>query len=332
MMHIGDISAVRTNSTLSSRLDNNGENNKQGNIEQASQVGQIGGEQKADLARDIKEAINSSLVHQLFSALSRSETSLFKNYKSDIDDLSSPVNDTPSTMFSRPSGMRKSSFPLIDFSASASFSIDVSFSQTISSDVSFSFNQNNVEISASLSTTQSLSLNVELEAVQQEQSDPLILDLDRNGFSFSSPDKRQLFDIDADGQLESISRLNGQDAFLAIDRNQNGQIDNGLELFGDAGGAADGFADLRRFDLNDDLVIDAHDRIYDQLLLLSFKDNGEQQLTSLSDQKIKSISLASKQENVDYDNANQLVSSSTFEKFDGEKGMVGDFLLGIGAK
>ena len=59
-------------------------------------------------------------------------------------------------------------------------------------------------------------------------------------------------DLDADGRMDSISVPTGDDALLALDRNGNGRIDDGRELFGDQHGAANGFAELARFDDNGD--------------------------------------------------------------------------------
>lgn len=52
------------------------------------------------------------------------------------------------------------------------------------------------------------------------------------------------FDIDSDGKVESIPELGVGSGFLVFDRNGNGQVDNGSELFGACSG--DGFAELAR--------------------------------------------------------------------------------------
>jgi len=65
---------------------------------------------------------------------------------------------------------------------------------------------------------------------------PLLVDLDRNGFHLSGVDDAVMFDIDADGTPNQISWTSGDagDAFLVFDRNGNGNIDDGRELFGNA--------------------------------------------------------------------------------------------------
>jgi hypothetical protein len=69
------------------------------------------------------------------------------------------------------------------------------------------------------------------------------------------------------------TRLGAENAFLALDRNGNGQIDNGAELFGnytplrDGSLAANGFEALDDLDTNSDRVIDSADPVWTSLLL-----------------------------------------------------------------
>jgi len=63
---------------------------------------------------------------------------------------------------------------------------------------------------------------------------PVLLDLEQDGFHLSGPDPAVRFDIDADGTPDSIAwtQAGEDDAFLCWDRNRNGLIDDGRELFG----------------------------------------------------------------------------------------------------
>jgi hypothetical protein len=63
---------------------------------------------------------------------------------------------------------------------------------------------------------------------------PILLDLGMNGFHLSGPDPAVSFDIDADGAPDNLAwtRAGSDDAFLCMDRNHNGKIDDGTELFG----------------------------------------------------------------------------------------------------
>jgi hypothetical protein len=109
---------------------------------------------------------------------------------------------------------------------------------------------------------------------------PVIIDLDRNNFHLTGIEEGVLFDINADGQLDAIAwtRPDHQDAFLCFDRNGNGLIDDGTELFGNstplslsAGFTApNGYVALAEFDMpslggNPDGFIDVSDAIYEDL-------------------------------------------------------------------
>ncbi|HEV2856520.1 MAG TPA: hypothetical protein VHC97_27280 [Thermoanaerobaculia bacterium] len=63
---------------------------------------------------------------------------------------------------------------------------------------------------------------------------PVLLDLEQDGFHLSGPDPAVPFDIDADGTPDQIAwtQAGEDDAFLCWDRNRNGMIDDGRELFG----------------------------------------------------------------------------------------------------
>lgn len=108
---------------------------------------------------------------------------------------------------------------------------------------------------------------------------PILLDLDSNGFHLGGLDASVQFDLDADGVEEEMAwtARGGGDAFLCWDRNGNGRIDDGRELFGQATLMLDSVSrgesgyiplgQLDRFDLggNSDGFIGTGDTIYDQL-------------------------------------------------------------------
>jgi hypothetical protein len=65
---------------------------------------------------------------------------------------------------------------------------------------------------------------------------PILADLSRDGFKLTSAGDGVMFDIDADGMAEQVAwtERDSDDSWLAMDRNGNGRIDNGAELFGNA--------------------------------------------------------------------------------------------------
>jgi hypothetical protein len=109
---------------------------------------------------------------------------------------------------------------------------------------------------------------------------PVLLDLGLNGFTLSGPEPAVDFDLDADGAGNSTSwtRRGGDEAFLALDRNGNGVIDDGTELFGFATPLADGrkarngYRALAELDSavlggNGDKKIDSEDALFSELLV-----------------------------------------------------------------
>jgi hypothetical protein len=136
--------------------------------------------------------------------------------------------------------------------------------------------------------------------------DPLAIDLDGDGIETVGVDAGVLFDHNADGIETGTGWLKGDDAFLVIDRNGNGVIDSGRELFGvdtvvgtDSQDkpiyATDGFDALKSIDSNGDGVFNASDAQYANVCLWqdSNQDGVSQanELISLSDAGITGIDL-----------------------------------------
>ncbi len=163
-----------------------------------------------------------------------------------------------------------------------------------------------------------------------QQSDPLVLDLDGNGFDLTPVEEGILFDITGKGEAKQTAFVYGKDAFLAYDRNGNGRIDSGKELFGDQNGAQDGFAELARYDENQDQIIDWKDSIFPHLKLLSeFNRDGLFQakgLRSLADEGIEALHLNTHHAN-HFIAGNAIIKTAQFTRHDGTNGHMGDVLL-----
>jgi hypothetical protein len=163
-----------------------------------------------------------------------------------------------------------------------------------------------------------------------QQVDPLVFDLDGNGVNLSSVENGVYFDMDADGTRDKTAWVSGGDALLALDRNGNGRIDDGSELFGEQNGARDGFAELARFDQDGSGSIDAQDNIFNSLILLH-ADGG---MSRLRDEGITGIKLdiaiglkaPAEQQRLD---GGVIASQSEFTRTDGSRGTVADVLFDV---
>lgn len=114
---------------------------------------------------------------------------------------------------------------------------------------------------------------------------PIIIDTQSDGYQLTSLQDGVLFDIDANGSPNRIAwtAAASDDAFLWLDRNGNGTVDDGAELFGDVH-AANGFETLLQYDArhigdvffggNANGMIDSGDLVWSGLLLWFDRDHN----------------------------------------------------------
>lgn len=117
--------------------------------------------------------------------------------------------------------------------------------------------------------------------------DPLVINMDVPTAAVT--DQKFLFDIDQDGTSEKISSLAKGSGFLALDKNGDGIINDGSELFGTKSG--DGFKDLAQYDLDGNGWIDENDAIFECLRVWTKDINGNDILLSLKEADVGAIYL-----------------------------------------
>ena len=164
--------------------------------------------------------------------------------------------------------------------------------------------------------------------------DPLTFDLDGDGLETIGTAAGILFDHNGDGIKSGTGWVKPDDGFLVLDRNGNGLIDSGRELFGDSTlksngqTAIDGFDALKDLDSNGDGQISAADsqfanlRLWRDLNQDGISQSGE--LASLASLGIASLTVAKTANSQLLADGNQIADLGTYTRTDGSTGTTGE--------
>lgn len=144
----------------------------------------------------------------------------------------------------------------------------------------------NVNLAMSRSFTQVYRREMNLAALQKT-CDPLVINFDADTASLG--DQKFLFDIDGDGKEDNVSMLGAGSGYLALDKNGDGVINDGSELFGPQSGS--GFQDLAAYDEDGNGWIDENDSIWSKLKIWCKNPNGTDSLYTLGEKGVGAICL-----------------------------------------
>lgn len=176
----------------------------------------------------------------------------------------------------------------IDFSSSVEIQTP---DQTYKMDIKISFSKELYESSSS-----------RIVIGDESFIDPLVINYGENVNPFDNISNLHFkFDLDNDGSTEMIPKLKNGAGYLALDKNKNGKIDNGNELFGPK--TNNGFKELSQYDTDKNNWIDENDAVFDKLKVWNVDYEGKHSLISLIDSNVGAIYLGEIQSGFKYQSA-----------------------------
>jgi hypothetical protein len=179
------------------------------------------------------------------------------------------------------------------------------------------------EIELNLEFSMSRSFVVQNKIDIYSEFDPLVINLDGDMPKLDTDTFK--FDLDNDGEADQVSKLKEGSGFLALDKNNDGKINQGSELFGTITG--DGFAELGEYDKDKNGWIDENDSIFNKLRV--WLDNGDEdkELLALGEVGVGAIYLNHQESEFTYKTEQnrvlgELKSSGIFLNEDGSVGNI----------
>lgn len=179
-------------------------------------------------------------------------------------------------------GVQMDSYSSYSETESMSFSADGTINTADGKEISF-------QVSINMSRSFFMEHSETIRLGDANLQDPLVINFKGSGAALT--ERKFSFDIDSDGGAEQISFVRPGSGFLALDRNGNGKIDNGGELFGPKSG--DSFGELAKLDSDNNGWIDSNDSIFEKLRIWSRDESGKEKLVALGKSGVGAIYLGS---------------------------------------
>lgn len=265
---------------------------------QISDAGKAAQSSEADAINESIDAAENdpilSMIRSLIAMLTGKEIKVFNASEmqggSDAGSSSTPTTPTASTTAASPQPPQNAGFG-VEYDSHSSYT-ESEQTQFAASGVVRTEDGKTVAFNVSLAMEryyhEESSVSIRLGDARQK-SDPLVLNF--NGNAAQLTDRRFAFDLNSDGKAdEQINFVGNGSGFLAFDRNADGTINDGAELFGTKTG--DGFAELAKLDGDKNGWIDENDAAFAQLSVWRKDSAGNDQLTSLKEANVGAISLA----------------------------------------
>ena len=150
-----------------------------------------------------------------------------------------------------------------------------------------------IDFNITMEMSRTFAAAYEITGKETVYTDPLVINMDTDRAELD--DVTFYFDLNGDGTEEKISALNPSSGFLALDKNRDGEINDGTELFGARTG--NGFGELSEYDEDGNGWIDENDRIFNQLKVWVKCGTAEAELIPLEDADVGAIFLGSQKTN-----------------------------------
>lgn len=187
-----------------------------------------------------------------------------------------------------------------------------------------------LELEMSREFVEQSDVSVRLGDAARRAKDPLVINF--NGTAAQLTATKFSFDLDTNGKAEQISFVTPGSAFLALDKNEDGKINDGGELFGPASGS--GFNELAAYDQDGNRWIDENDAVFARLQVWSKDAQGNDQLATLKAAGVGALYLGNVSTEFSVKDANnqldgQVRSSGVYLNEDGSAGSLQQIDLAV---